>query len=52
MTWQPVFSHTDQQAQKWLEENANDLVEKYFGEMAEGGAAGAAHHAAHAEQSG
>lgn len=30
---------TDEKAQKWLEENANKLVEQYFGEMPEGGAA-------------
>jgi predicted DNA binding CopG/RHH family protein len=30
---------SDEKAQKWLEEHANDLVEKYFGPMPEGGAA-------------
>jgi len=34
-----IFRYTDQQAQKWLEDNANDLVGKYFGKMPEGGAA-------------
>ena len=29
----------DEKARKWLEDNANDLVEKYFGEMPDGGAA-------------
>jgi hypothetical protein len=29
----------DERAQKWLEDNANELVEQYFGEMPEGGAA-------------
>jgi predicted HicB family RNase H-like nuclease len=30
---------SDDKAQKWLEDNANELVEKYFGAMPEGGAA-------------
>jgi hypothetical protein len=34
-----IFPYTDEKAQEWLENNANDLVEKYFGEMPEGGAA-------------
>jgi predicted HicB family RNase H-like nuclease len=34
-----IFPYTDEQAQKWLEDNANHLVEKYFGEMPDGGAA-------------
>jgi predicted HicB family RNase H-like nuclease len=29
----------DDKARKWMEDNANHLVEKYFGEMQEGGAA-------------
>jgi predicted DNA binding CopG/RHH family protein len=36
---QDIFPYTDEQANKWLEDNANELVEKYFGEMPEGGAA-------------
>ena len=34
-----IFPFTDEKAQKWLEDNANELVEQYFGEMPEGGAA-------------
>lgn len=34
-----IFPYTDQDAQRWLETNGNDLVEKYFGEMPDGGAA-------------
>jgi hypothetical protein len=30
---------TDEEARKWLEEYGNELEEKYFGEMPEGGAA-------------
>ncbi len=30
---------SDEKAKKWLEQYANELVEKYFGEMPEGGAA-------------
>lgn len=30
---------SDEQAQQWLEKYGNELVEKYFGEMPEGGAA-------------
>jgi predicted DNA binding CopG/RHH family protein len=30
---------TDEKAQKWLEDNANELVEQYFGKMPDGGAA-------------
>jgi len=36
---QDIFPLRDEQAQKWLEKYANNLVEKYFGEMPEGGAA-------------
>lgn len=34
-----ITPFTDEEAKRWLEENANELVEKYFGEMPEGGAA-------------
>jgi len=34
-----IFPLTDGKAQKWLEDHANELVEQYFGEMPEGGAA-------------
>lgn len=34
-----IIPLADEQAQKWLEDNANELVEQYFGEMPEGGAA-------------
>jgi hypothetical protein len=36
---QDNFPLTDEQAQEWMEKYANDLVEKYFGEMPEGGSA-------------
>jgi predicted DNA binding CopG/RHH family protein len=34
-----IVPFEDEKARKWLEDNANELVEKYFGEMPEGGAA-------------
>jgi hypothetical protein len=34
-----LFPLSDEKAQEWMEEHANELVEKYFGEMPEGGAA-------------
>jgi hypothetical protein len=36
---QEITPLTDDEAQKWLETNANHLVEQYFGTMPEGGAA-------------
>ena len=34
-----IFPLADEDAQKWLEKYADNLVEQYFGEMPEGGAA-------------
>ena len=34
-----IVPFTDEKAQEWLEKHANELVEQYFGEMPEGGAA-------------
>lgn len=34
-----ITPFSDEQAKKWLEANANELVEKYFGRMPEAGAA-------------
>jgi predicted DNA binding CopG/RHH family protein len=34
-----IFPLSDEDAQKWLEKHADNLVEQYFGEMPEGGAA-------------
>jgi hypothetical protein len=34
-----IFPFTDEKAQKWLEDNANELAEQIFGEKPEGGAA-------------
>lgn len=34
-----IFPLSDDKAQQWMEEHANELVEKYFGEMPEGGSA-------------
>ena len=34
-----IIPLSDDKAQQWMEEYANELVEKYFGEMPEGGAA-------------
>jgi predicted DNA binding CopG/RHH family protein len=34
-----IIPLADDMAQKWLEKNANDLVERYFGSMPEAGAA-------------
>jgi hypothetical protein len=34
-----IIPLSDDEAQKWLEKNANELVERYFGKMPEGGTA-------------
>jgi predicted HicB family RNase H-like nuclease len=34
-----IIPFEDEQAKRWLEANANEFVEEYFGEMPEGGAA-------------